>query len=464
MRRIVWLLLLILVAPLVSWGVASVVQVRLDSDARGGLGGTRPGIAEMCARSGGAATLDSDCAAYRTAGIMGQVAATTAVVGVALVAAIWVTGLVARHNRLLLLVAFVFGLPITNLALLLMLLAQGLMVVVVLYLAQDVLIGKTMPLLTIAAGGGAVIGALALLRSMLTSIKTADIEVTALGLEKGSQPKLWSLIDKVAAEIGSSPPKYVVVGLDPTFFVTEERVQCLNGRSNGRILFLSLPMCRILTPSELAAVIGHELGHFRGGDLWFSQRFYPIYQGTARSLAALETAADTWVQAIALFPSLTILGLFFESFATAERSVSRTRELAADRCGVDAASTRDLAVALGKLTAFSREWERGQLLLQRQARLSRSQVHNVSKAFAESARQTDPAEAAGRLTTDSVPHPLDSHPPLAVRLSSLGLTFDDVRDAILNTTPEASAVALIDGYEYLEDELSTGLFERLNDR
>jgi Zn-dependent protease with chaperone function len=52
-------------------------------------------------------------------------------------------------------------------------------------------------------------------------------------------------------------------------------------------LYCSLPLCRILSGSEVSAVIDHELGHFKGLDTNFSESFYPIYCGTASAIGAL---------------------------------------------------------------------------------------------------------------------------------------------------------------------------------
>jgi Zn-dependent protease with chaperone function len=86
----------------------------------------------------------------------------------------------------------------------------------------------------------------------------------------------------------------------------------------GRVLYLSLPLCRMLRPAELAAVIGHVFGHFRGRDLWFGRCFYPILRGTAESLAALSGAADSLFHAIPLMPAHSILAYVYDAFAAAE--------------------------------------------------------------------------------------------------------------------------------------------------
>jgi hypothetical protein len=49
---------------------------------------------------------------------------------------------------------------------------------------------------------------------------------------------------------------------------------------------------------------------------------------------------------------------------------------------------------------------------------------------------------------------MDMHPPLKARLDSLGVTMEWVHGAALMTTPEYSAVRLIDHYEEIEVELT----------
>ena len=99
----------------------------------------------------------------------------------------------------------------------------------------------------------------------------------------------------------------MVVGLDPNFFVTEARVRCLNGTLSGRTLYCSLPLARILSRAEFDAVIGHELGHFRGQDTQFSQRFYPIYRGTADSLRALGNIGVGGAGLLPLLPAVGVM-------------------------------------------------------------------------------------------------------------------------------------------------------------
>src|SRR5207253_136023 len=101
-----------------------------------------------------------------------------------------------------------------------------------------------------------------------------------------TEPRLWSFVADAAQSAGVAPPEHLVLGLEPNFYVTEAHVQCLDGELHGRTMYLSIPLARIFSQQELRAVLGHELGHYKGDDTVFSQKFYPIYRGTLDSLTA----------------------------------------------------------------------------------------------------------------------------------------------------------------------------------
>jgi Zn-dependent protease with chaperone function len=90
--------------------------------------------------------------------------------------------------------------------------------------------------------------------------------VVGLSIQEQQAPLLWERVRDVALDLNALPPEHIVVGLDPNFFVTESEVRCLDGTCNGRTLYCSLPLSRILTINEFIGIIGHELGHFKGED------------------------------------------------------------------------------------------------------------------------------------------------------------------------------------------------------
>jgi len=243
--------------------------------------------------------------------------------------------------------------------------------------------------------------------------------------------------------------------------VTEAVVEATDGHWRGRNLFLSLPLMRILDPAELRAVVGHELGHFRGRDSAYSRRFYPIYRGAGEAIGRLANAgAGSVSRSLPLLPALVLLTLCYEGFETAERAISRDRELAADGAGTEAASARDLGTALLKLSAFGEQWGPAVTAVVHDARSS-TPVSNLGDLFVDLARHAAVPSALARAGKRDIPHPTDSHPPVAQRLAALGLSSSDLVDAALRVDPSPAADGILDHREPDERVLTAWMNRRV---
>ena len=109
-------------------------------------------------------------------------------------------------------------------------------------------------------------------------------------LDLQNHPKIFTLIKEISETLGARNPEHVVVGLEPNFYVTSADVNVMGENSilKGETLYLSLPLARILTLEEIKAIIGHELGHFRGEDTYYSLKFSPIYSGLTHAVTAMN--------------------------------------------------------------------------------------------------------------------------------------------------------------------------------
>lgn len=234
---------------------------------------------------------------------------------------------------------------------------------------------------------------------------------------------LWQFVRAIALQVGTQPPDHVLVGLDGGFFVTERPVQLLGTEQvlQGRTLHLSLPYLAYFHEAELQAVIAHELGHFVGQDLVYSQRFAPIYQTAWAHLMSLSTATpQAWWWVIWLrTPVLRFGDFFLSTFDGAVLHWSRVRELAADAVSVQASSREAAANALLRTAALeARVNEMLANLCERLPPASDDVLTQLSQCVQDHGLD-DPREGL----THGQTHPTDTHPDLATRLAALDVTL-----------------------------------------
>jgi Zn-dependent protease with chaperone function len=456
-----WLFGLVLMVPLIGLAVSEAIQARLNTQLRATLRTQHP---EADPAALATITLDrvlrddpSELGAlrgtYRNLNLLSVAAVAAGGVGLLLLVGIHLAGRAARTSRELLLHVFKPGLYLTAVLLIVLVLVHAAIAMAALYYGESFLIERIHAKLILLIGIGALLGAVAMARSVFTLVRKAQTFVVGQPVTRQQAPVFWEAVETLAQRVGALAPEHVVVGLDPNFFVTEADVVCLTGKLSGRTLFCSLPLCRILSREEFSAVIGHELGHYKGRDTQFSEKFFPIYRGTTTAVASLQAAGGGGARAIALLPAMAVLRYFLESFSVAESGISRIRELAADQAGVAVTSAATAATALVKAHAFGGAWEAIQNGAVNALREGKALI-NASKTYAELVSANAKPEVLNGIAETHLSHHTDSHPPLAVRLEALGKSLEEVSVAALDVHPAQAALGLFPGAEETEQNLS----------
>jgi Zn-dependent protease with chaperone function len=308
---------------------------------------------------------------------------------------------------------------------------QGVLLVWLSYWATALLFERYFPKLIVLAAiiaGGAVIVIVAAILRKVPAPDTLEAET----VPEGDAPALWARVRELASRVGTTPPATIAAGIDDNFFVTEQPLPVARGAvTPGRLLYVSLPLLRALSPSEADAVLGHELAHYKGGDTVASARLSPM-------LVRYGTYADTLASAGALTaPAAAVMRLYRAIFQLALAREQRRRELLADTEAVRLTSADDLARALIKVTGYSRFRARTEreLFARRSshegalslgARIDGGlATHAASPGFVEQVRTAD------------MPHPFDSHPPLDERIAAAGArTRLEDAAALFSTRPD----------------------------
>ena len=337
---------------------------------------------------------------------------------------------------------------------------QGIALTFAAYFGESYAIGRVHFLLIGGIGLGAGYAALQLISSLGKLGKPLAMSVTGKSLTPSDAPKLFSFVSVLADKLSAKRPINIVVGLDPTFFVTNCNVKVRGEQEQepltGETLFISAPLSRLLSEDEFAAVVGHELGHFRGGDTEYSLRFAPVFAGLHSAITSLQSSDQGGASDLAKLPAIAILSVMYANFARNEAAISREREHEADRAGAQASSAMALATALMKVTLFAPFWNSS---TQRNIdRLEKGLItKNLSRAFFDRVRfdverERIPAVLAD-LLDQRIPHPTDSHPKIAERLRMLNVDPSSITPDLL-LAPTADAAHLVDNLSGVEEELT----------
>lgn len=339
-------------------------------------------------------------------------------------------------------------------------LIQGVILTYGAYLAESTAIQRVHFVLIGGIGIGALVGAVSLIRSSFKLASKQKQSIIGTTLNPTSHPVIFSFVQDITKKLGASPPDNIVVGLEPNFYVTSADVKVIGDDKmlTGEPLFLSLPLIRIFTQEEIKAVIGHELGHFRGQDTYYSRKFSPVYAGLIHAVSAMETEeSDNSSSGIAKIPALVLLSYMLDVFHRNISTIGREREFDADKAATEVATPTALATSLLKISLYAHAWDN----LQKMAisRLEqRKTTRNISQLFSSTVKYDINKESLpdvlSNIAQETISHPTDSHPPTANRMQQLGVQMESIDNSLL-LMPTESGIDLIEDHIALEEKLTT---------
>jgi heat shock protein HtpX len=162
-------------------------------------------------------------------------------------------------------------------------------------------------------------------------------------LPAGQQPRLHRFVEEVARACGEPMPSEIFLIPDLNAFVSQRAF--FKSEKPKRILGIGLPMFQTLTLAQLRAMLAHEFGHFKGGDLKLGSWLYQVREAIGRNIS--EHSSGTRALLGALFRGYGRL------FIRVTRAISRRQELVADELAIAVAGTDAHVSALERMTALS---------------------------------------------------------------------------------------------------------------
>lgn len=216
--------------------------------------------------------------------------------------------------------------------------AQGLMVLGLSYWVTALWFNIYVPKLIVIAAILVLLAVGAVVMAIFKRIPT-DASIQGFELAEENAAGLWDRVRQLCSRLGTAPPNHIIAGIDSNFFVTEQPLRLEDGELRGRLLFVSLPLLRLLNGTEADAVLAHEMAHFQGQDTMYSRRTMPLI---VKFNHYLEILYDSPVSK----PVFYFMNCFRAMFEMAMGKFSREREFRADRLAAELTSASDLTHAL----------------------------------------------------------------------------------------------------------------------
>ncbi|HEY0698444.1 MAG TPA: M48 family metalloprotease [Micromonospora sp.] len=235
-------------------------------------------------------------------------------------------------------------------------------------------------------------------------------------LTRETAPTLFTLVERVAAATGTPVPQLVAVDHQFNAYTTAV------GLRRRRVLCLGLPLWGALDPGQRVALLGHELGHFRNGDVrrgLLTQPAFTMLGVTAdlvrpvHSLGSSDVAslvgrwlagAVQWVVSRLLFAAH--LALVWVGHRDSQRAEYLADELAARAAGsADATSLLDTLLSANVV----------EMVVRREARAEHGPAYwRTAVAEARTAARTDLTTRRQLSVRDEVSL-FAAHPPTGLR-------------------------------------------------
>ena len=366
--------------------------------------------------------------------------------GVVLLLCIGTLGGLAFVNRKWQYASFVVGWRLMTVASAAQVLLQGAMGVWLSYWVTAFFVQKHYVKL-VAVVGLLVLAGVALLVVKIFQRVPDDNALDGEILTEDQAPLLWRRIRHMAKRLKTAPPDNLVAGIDTSFFVTEAPLTVGQQQLTGRSLVVSIPLLRLLSVPQADAVLGHELAHFRGGDARARAQLGPKLQQYDHYVQGMHGFGFTVVV-------YYVMQLYRMVFQIALSRDSRAREFKADRAAAKLVSAQAIVQSLVKIAAYD-HYRCGT----ERSLFERDQVVRGALGISETvAKGLRPYAASIDFVDDMrnahVPHPFDSHPPLAERMRQLGHSVDpDAYGAIVMDAPRLTWADDIIQPEVIEERL-----------
>ncbi|HEV2375379.1 MAG TPA: M48 family metalloprotease [Streptosporangiaceae bacterium] len=234
-------------------------------------------------------------------------------------------------------------------------------------------------------------------------------------ISREQAPELWDQVTALAREVGTRPPKELRLSAVANAGVVEE-TRLAGLIPVTRRMYLGIPLLVTLPPEQLAAVMGHELGHYARGHTRVGPVCYRARAAADQLLDRLNLATAWGKAPLRAKLNKWIILRYSEIYNRLSSPVTQDQEFQADAKAAQIMGPLQMAAALCGVHAVLVAWDSFITGARDEDRewapdpfdefWERWQYHHV---------RAEAAEMAARAVHD----PFGTHPPLHERLAKL---------------------------------------------
>ena len=239
---LVMVLLITLAIPAVGYLVSVWIINDVNTDlAKEGI----PPIETTCSMSEALADPDitAFCDEFAPIVLLGDASLAAGIIGIAIPIVYWIASIFAGRSRRRIAVMFPPLVTISIFTISILVLLHGAILTYAAYIGESYAIERVHFILIGGIGLGAVVVAISLIGASFKIRQKLTSQAIAKSLSETEAPNLFSFVNELAERLGANPPRNIIVGLDPTFYVTSCDVAVVVEQNtlSGEILYPHFP-------------------------------------------------------------------------------------------------------------------------------------------------------------------------------------------------------------------------------
>ena len=270
-------------------------------------------------------------------------------------------------------------------------------------------------------------------------------------LDRRKHPKFFEEVGRIARSTGQPVPEEAYLDLNVNAWVSQRGG--FMGFGGRRIMAVGLPLLRILKVSQLRGVLGHEFGHYHGGDTRLGPWIYKTHEAIFRTVGTLEESGSIVRHVFVAYAKL---------FLRISNAISRRQELAADQLAAGIVGSRAFGEGLRAVHEGGIAYDaylNNECFPAFGNGFRPPLAEGFARFLSSKVISTAVGEAVGREQAEAKHDPYLTHPPLHARLAAIASIPPEPPPGAPPGLPgDPPSVSLLENLDALEDQLLRAVF------